>query len=59
MLIVDDEEFCISAMTAIFSRIGINADHQLDFCISGKESLEQIQAMYKNNMSYKAIFTDF
>ena len=38
MLIVDDEEFCISAMKAIFERIGINIT-QLDYCISGEESL--------------------
>ena len=38
ILIVDDEEFCISAMKAIFERIGINIT-KLDYCISGEESL--------------------
>ena len=59
MLIVDDEEFCISAMKAIFESVGINCEHQLDFCISGEESLKQVKEAYRNKMSYKIIFTDF
>ena len=59
ILIVDDEEFCISAMKVILEHVGINLEHQLDFCISGKECLDQIKDAYRNKMSYKVIFTDF
>ena len=46
-------------MKAIFERVGINCDHQVDFCISGEESLHQVKEAYKNKVFYKVIFTDF
>ena len=56
---VDDEEFCISAMRAIFERVGINCEDQMDFCMSGKEALNQVKVAYEQGLSYKMIFTDF
>jgi CheY-like chemotaxis protein len=40
VMVVDDEEFCIEAMKAMLFRAGIDTEHQVDFCISGKEALD-------------------
>ena len=40
-MIIDDEEFCLSAMNAMLLRFGINTKHQVDFCINGKEAVEK------------------
>ena len=39
ILVVDDEEFCISSMKAILHSCGINVELQVDFCINGKEAV--------------------
>ena len=38
IMVVDDEEFCISSMRAILHSQGINVDYQVDYCINGKEA---------------------
>ena len=58
-MVVDDEEFCISTMRAIFENFGFNCDYQIDFCINGQESLDKVIEAYKHGMSYEIIFTDF
>lgn len=35
VLVVDDEEFCISAMKGMLFKAGLNLEYQVDFCISG------------------------
>ena len=35
ILIVDDEEFCIATMKAIFQICGFNCDYEIAFCING------------------------
>ena len=59
ILVVDDEEFCLSSMRAILFSQGIDVDYQVDFCISGKEALDQLILTYENGMSYVMVFTDF
>lgn len=59
ILVVDDEEFCISSMRAVLYSLGINVDYQTDFCIHGKEALNQVKKTYENGMRYSIIFTDF
>ena len=39
ILVVDDEEFCISTMKSYLSQLGINVDSQVDFCINGEEAI--------------------
>ena len=39
IMVVDDEEFCISAMKILLNSFGIN-NHQIDFCINGKEAVD-------------------
>jgi CheY-like chemotaxis protein len=59
IMVVDDEEFCISSMRAVLFSAGINVDYQVEFCITGKEAFEQLQKAYANGMQYMIIFTDF
>ena len=59
ILVVDDEEFCISAMKGLLFKAGINLEFQVDFCISGIQALELIKKMYSQGMKYKIIMTDF
>lgn len=59
ILVVDDEEFCISSMKAVLYSQGINIEFQVDFCITGKEALAQVKKTYENGMRYSVILTDF
>ena len=59
ILVVDDEEFCISSMRAVLHSLKINTDFQVDFCIHGKEALNQVKKTYENGMCYTLILTDF
>ena len=58
-MVVDDEEFCIATMKAIFKICGFNCDYQIDFCMNGQESIDKVMEAYENGMSYGMIFTDF
>jgi CheY-like chemotaxis protein len=59
IMVVDDEEFCIEAMKSMLFRAGIDTEYQVDYCISGKEAMEQMINSTENGLSYKLIFTDF
>ena len=59
IMVVDDEEFCISAMKGLIKRAGIAIDYQVDFLISGEEALSTLKKATEMNSSYKIIFTDF
>ena len=58
-MVVDDEEFCIAAMKSLLQSAGIDTDHQVDFCINGKEALQLFQQMFSYDIHYAMIFTDF
>ena len=58
-MVVDDEEFCIATMRAIFQNVGFDCDYEVDFCINGQECLDKVIEAYENGMSYGIIFTDF
>ena len=59
IMIVDDEEFCIATMKSMLFSAGIDTDFHVDFCITGKEAVEQLIACSELGISYKVIFTDF
>ena len=46
-------------MQSIMRSIGLDVAHQVDFCITGKEALEQVKDAYSKDMGYQIIFTDF
>ena len=49
----------MSAMRSILFSIGIDVDHQVEYCITGKEALDQLKKTYGFGMSYKLVLTDF
>ena len=55
----DDEEFCIASMRAILGQAHIDTVNQVDFCITGLESLTQVKKCCELGLSYKLILTDF
>ena len=59
VLLVDDEEFCISSMRAILFKLGLDIDKEVDFCMNGQEACNLIQFAKDLNIHYKLIFTDF
>ena len=58
-MVVDDEEFCITAMKAILGSLKIDCQHHVDFCLNGQEAIGKLKHTYDNGMAYKVIFTDF
>ena len=58
-MVTDDEEFCISAMSAMLKRNGININEHVDFCMNGKEAVEKLKESFEVGMKYKIIFLDF
>ena len=59
ILVVDDEEFCISTMEALLQTLDIDTDNLVDFCMNGKEALDKIIEAYNNDIKYSIIFMDF
>lgn len=59
VLLVDDEEFCISSMRAILFKLGLDVDTEIDFCMNGEEASNLVKFAKDMGISYKLIFTDF
>ena len=59
ILVVDDEEFCLAAIKALMSIIGIDIIHHVDFCMDGMEALDTFIQSYQNGLRYSVILTDF
>lgn len=59
VLVVDDEEFCISAMKGMLFKAGLDIEFQVDFCIDGKQAVELVKQMYNCGFNYKLIISDF
>ena len=59
ILVIDDEEFCLTMMKSILFKHRIDVDHQVDFCINGLEGLNQVIEATKIGVKYQVIFTDF
>lgn len=58
IMIVDDEEFCLSSMKAIMQQTGFNMN-KVDECITGLEAVNLIEKSAKYGVLYTLIFTDF
>ena len=42
ILLVDDEEFCMTTMIALLQACAIDTDNLVDSCINGQEALDKI-----------------
>ena len=49
IMVVDDEEFCISAIQSMLSLLNIDKKYHIDFCIDGVESVNKLVETYNNN----------
>ena len=58
-MVVDDEEFCIAAISAMLKRAGIDVQSHVDFCINGKEAVDKFISSHTMGIKYAIIFTDF
>ena len=47
IMVVDDEEFCISAMKILLKLAGIDIQNQVDFCIHGREAVTKLKKSYE------------
>ena len=59
IMVVDDEEFCLTTIKSMLFNLGIDTQNQVDFCINGLEALNALKNAQKSNIRYKLIFTDF
>lgn len=59
ILVVDDEEFCISTMTILLGMSGVSLETQVDLCISGMEAYDHVVKAMEAGLGYKLIFMDF
>ena len=58
-MVIDDEEFCLSATKCLLKAQGIDVDHHVDFCIDGQEALDTFIKSYSYGIRYRMILTDF
>ena len=59
ILVVDDEEFCLSTIKLLLKLASVCIDTQVDFCLNGQEALEKVQQASELGLGYKLILTDF
>ena len=59
ILVVDDEEFCLTTMKSIMQSSGLDVENKVDFCISGQDAVNTIVESYQMGITYTLIFTDF
>ena len=58
-MIVDDEEFCISAMKTMIGIFGINTKNHVDICNNGYEAIDYIDKAKSLGIQYALILMDF
>jgi CheY-like chemotaxis protein len=58
VLVIDDEEFTLSALESILRILKVNVDESVDFAMSGKEALELVKKLQTHNIRYCLILTD-
>ena len=46
-------------MKSILIGAGIDVENLVDFCITGKEALNQVKGAFDVGIKYRIIFTDF
>jgi CheY-like chemotaxis protein len=59
VLVVDDEEFCITSLVKLIEKTGFDFKNRLDLRINGKEAFDLVKTSFDNGITYKLILTDF
>ena len=58
-MIVDDEEFCITAIKTMISIFGVDTKNHVDFCNNGYEAINLIKRAKELGVQYALILMDF
>ena len=58
-MVIDDEEFCLTVMSSMLFKIGVDVDHRVDFFNSGEQAVTQLKKAHQVGSHYSIIFTDF
>ena len=59
IMLVDDEEFCLSTMNSMLFNLGVDTKKRVDICISALEASDRIKEAYKIGIKYDLILMDF
>ena len=51
-MVIDDEEFCLTAMKTMIGMMGIDTENHVDFCMNGEEAIASLIDRYSTGMSY-------
>ena len=58
ILLLDDEEFCLTGLKVILQAIGVDTKAKVDLCISASEALQHLKAAKTLGITYSLILTD-
>ena len=58
ILVVDDEEFCLSGLKAVLMTLGIDVVQKVDLTMSPSEGLKYLECATNLGLSYSLILTD-
>ena len=58
IMVVDDEEFCLTGLKVILQSIGIDVENKVDFGMSGEEALYLYESARILGLCYSLIITD-
>ena len=59
ILVIDDEEFCLTVMQQILFRAGVDIENRVDLCMSGYDAIQILEESIRAKATYVLIFTDF
>ena len=51
-MVVDDEEFCLTAIKALMNIIGIDVDYHVDFCSDGQDAIDTFIESFNKGIRY-------
>ena len=59
ILLVDDEEFCLTAMKNMLENLDVDIEGRVEECITGLEAVDHIKNSFSEGITYSLILTDF
>ena len=58
ILVIDDEEFCLTGLKVILHTLGVDVNERVDLAICAKDALEFIKSANTLGIKYNLILTD-
>ena len=59
VMIVDDEEFCLSSIQGMIEKTGFDFEQRVDFSMTGLQALTKVKDSFLKGVTYKLILMDF